>query len=279
MRYLSLTKPGIIFGNIITFLGGYFLDFHGYFDFISFVASLVGMALVIACGCVINNFVDRDIDRLMQRTKERLCAQGLISCKFAMSYAFLLGVVGFGLLYWAGGLLTGLIALFGLFFYVVIYTLWLKRSSIHGTLVGGVSGAIPPVVGYSAYTGHLGSAALILFLILFVWQIPHSYAINIFRFEDYKAAHIPVLPVKKGLGFAKVVMLVFVIAFLLISPQLYIVGHATVLYGLIAVMLGLVWVLYCLIGFWSKNDGQWAKRIFFISIINIMVLSLAMAIF
>ena len=84
MRYLSLTKPGIIFGNIITFLGGYFLDFHGYFDFISFVASLVGMALVIACGCVINNFVDRDIDRLMQRTNSPREAEGLALTAYEM---------------------------------------------------------------------------------------------------------------------------------------------------------------------------------------------------
>lgn len=279
MRLLSLVKPGIIFGNLVTFCGGYFLS-SSPFQARIFLLSIAGMALIIACGCVLNNHIDRDIDRLMTRTKNRPCAQGLVSGPFALSYAFVLGLCGLFLIKISCTNITLAIACLGLFVYVVIYSLWLKRHSVWGTFIGGISGAVPPVVGYSAATGgHLGSAAIILFAILLLWQIPHSYAIGIYRIKDYQAAKIPVLPTQNGILTTQVVMLVFVIAYAVISPLLYFYHHAQLGYLVTSIVLGLIWLIYSLKGFRSPNTNLWARKMFAISIFNITFLCLAMAIF
>ena len=194
-RYLLVTKPGIIFGNLISVVGGFFLSSKGSLELDLFLATLVGVSLVIASGCVFNNYIDRDIDCLMERTRNRVLVQGLIGPRATLGYATGLGIVGVALLYWVNPLSAALGGL-GFVVYVGLYTLWLKRRSVYGTLVGSLSGATPPVIGYCAVSNEFDSGALILLLIFSLWQMPHSYAIAIFRFKDYQAAAIPVLPVK-----------------------------------------------------------------------------------
>ena len=163
-RYLLITKPGIIMGNLISVLGGFFLAANGSQSLQLLLMTLMGVSLVIASGCVFNNYIDRDIDGLMERTRNRVLVKGLISPRASLIYASLLGVAGVVLL----GQINGLAALLGglgFVVYVGLYSLWLKRRSVYGTLVGSLSGAMPPVIGYCAVRGEFDSGALVLLLI------------------------------------------------------------------------------------------------------------------
>lgn len=277
-KFISITKPGIIFGNLITVAGGFGLASQGSYNLILLLATLVGISLIIASGCVFNNIIDRDIDSLMERTKERVMVKGYLAPKVALVYGILLGCLGAWVLYYWANILTVYIALIGLFFYVVVYSLWFKRNSIYGTLIGSISGSIPPVVGYCAVSNKFDLGALILFGLLSVWQMPHSYAIAIFRFNDYSAAGIPVLPVKKGIQIAKRNMLLYVIVFMLISSLLTIYGYTGQYYLIAALAVGFWWIRLAASGF-SKltNDISWARKMFGFSIIAITLLSVMMS--
>lgn len=278
MRFLSITKPGIIFGNLITVSGAFFLGSQGQIDLGLFFFTLLGMSLIIASGCVFNNIIDRDIDRLMERTKNRVLAQERMTLKTAIIYAISLGILGIALLYYETNPLTVLIALIGLFFYVVVYSLLLKRKSIYGTIIGGVAGAVPPVVGYCAVTNRFDMGALLLFLILFTWQIPHFYAISIYRLKDFAAAAIPILPVKKSIHYTKISMVLYVVAFTFtaIMPTLF--GYTGIIYFVVAIAIGLTWLYFALSGFFVQDDQKWSRQMFLISIVNITLLSLMLAI-
>jgi heme o synthase len=195
-KYYWLVKPGIIYGNALTAMAGFLLADRGRFDVVLFLAMLAGICLVMASGCVFNNVWDRQADSKMERTKNRALVTGEISTTNALAYGTVLGLIGFGLLYFYTNALTTLIAAIGFAFYVLVYTP-LKHRTVYGTLLGAVAGAVPPVVGYCAVTNELDIGAWLLFLILVVWQMPHFYAIGINRFDDYKAAGIPICQCKK----------------------------------------------------------------------------------
>ncbi len=223
--YYQLTKPGIIYGNAITTVAGFFLASKGHFNLGLFLAALIGISLVIASGCVFNNYIDKDLDATMERTKNRALVTGAISVRGAIVFGAILGLLGLATLGLLTNTLTAEIALLGLFFYVVLYSL-AKRRSVYGTIVGSISGAVPPVVGYCAVTGRFDLGALILFLILVFWQMPHFYAIAIFRQQDYTAAGLPVLPVVKGLRTTKIHILFYILAFTIAAAALYIFKFA-----------------------------------------------------
>ncbi|MBC7209463.1 MAG: UbiA family prenyltransferase, partial [Pseudomonas sp.] len=161
-HFIQITKPGIIFGNVLSVAGGFFLAAKGHVDFALFLAVVIGTSLVVASGCVFNNCIDRDIDHKMERTKNRVMVQGGMSLPLALIYATLLGVAGFSLLYVQANPLAAFCALVGFVVYVGFYSLWLKRKSVHGTLVGSLSGAMPPVIGYCAVSNSFDLAAVTL---------------------------------------------------------------------------------------------------------------------
>lgn len=276
-NFISITKPGIIFGNLITVAGGFFLASAGQAKLFLLFITLVGISSIIAAGCVFNNIIDRDIDQIMERTKERVMVKGLLTKRIAFTYGVVLTMVGCTLLWVYANFLTVVIAVVGLFFYVVVYTLGFKRTSVHGTLIGSISGAIPPVVGYCAVTNQLDAGALILFLMLSIWQMPHSFAIAIFRFDDYLSAGIPVLPVKKGIYYAKVNMVLYVCFFTIISSLLTMFGYTGFYYLATSLAIGLWWVRLAIRGFKAENDRVWARKMFGFSIIAITILSIVMS--
>ena len=277
-NFISITKPGIIFGNLITVAGGFFLASAGNAKLFLLLITLTGISLIIAAGCVFNNIIDRDIDQIMERTKERVMVKGLLSNRVAFAYGLVLAVVGSVLLWVYANFLTVAVALIGLFFYVVVYTLGFKRKSVHGTLIGSISGAIPPVVGYCAVTNQLDAGAFILFLMLSIWQMPHSFAIAIFRFNDYMSADIPVLPVKRGIYNAKVNMLLYVCFFTIAASLLTVFGYTGFYYLAASLAIGLWWVRLAIRGFKAENDKVWARKMFGFSIITITVLSIMMSV-
>ncbi|MEN9946685.1 MAG: hypothetical protein RLZZ293_1071 [Pseudomonadota bacterium] len=279
-NFIAITKPGIIFGNLITVAGGFFLASHWQINYCLLLVTLIGISTIIACGCVLNNIFDRDIDQMMERTQNRVMVKHLIPIPIAIIYALLLGFIGSYLLIYYANWLTGVIALLGLFFYVVVYTMAFKRNSIYGTLIGSISGAIPPVVGYCAVTNSFDLGGIILFIMLSIWQMPHSFAIAIFRLADYSRANIPVLPVKKTMLRTKLNMLIYVILFAIASASLSVFNYTNKIYLLISLISCCWWIRLATQGFQAINptdEIKWARKMFGYSILLITILSVAMA--
>ncbi len=268
-NYFALTKPGIIFGNAITFAGGFALASKGHLNPLLFLATLVGLSSIIASACVFNNYIDRELDAKMVRTKNRPLVKGLISIRNAVIFAVCLLFYGSFLLAAYVNLLTLTVALFGFFVYVILYSLS-KYHSGHGTLIGSIAGAVPPVVGYCALTNYLDSAAFILFIIIAMWQMPHFFSIAIYRLDDYVAASIPVLPIKKGMLATKIHMMLYIIAFIVASVMLTVCNYTGYIYLTVAALSGATWLWICIKGFTCDNDKLWARKMFFVSLVIVM---------
>jgi protoheme IX farnesyltransferase len=258
-------------GNAITGAGGFALATHGNFVSSLFLAALLGISLIVASACVLNNYIDRDADQKMQRTKERALAKGTISTQNALIFAVALNCIGTLILAFFTNFLTLLITALGFFIYVLFYSTW-KYRTVYGTLIGSVAGAVPPLAGYVAASNHLDTGAFLVFLIVALWQMPHFYAISLYRYEDYAAASIPVLPVVKGTEKTKIHMLAYVTIFSLaaISPTL--VGYTGYGYLSVSALLGLLWLRLSLQGFKAENTKKWARKMFQFSLIVITAL-------
>lgn len=275
--YLSLTKPGIIVGNLVSVAGGLFLGGRGELSGLTIFASLVGIALVIGGGCALNNFIDRDIDALMLRTRNRSLVQKRVPASHAAMLGILLSIFGLSVLALYTNLLTTLVAFAGLLVYVVLYSLWLKRSP-HGTWVGSISGAVPPLAGYCAASGHLDVAALVLFAIYALWQLPHAYAIAILHIQDYARASIPVLPVVRGAARVKRTMPIYVAVFTLCALLLFFTHNTGALYLAVMLLLGMAWIRSTWRDRKCADDRRWARKSFGYSILAVMAMSLMMSV-
>lgn len=274
--FVSLTKPGIISGNLLSVMGGYFLGAQGGFKALNFLGATVGLSLVIACAAVLNNIFDRDIDGLMERTKNRALVKKVIRIRAAMIFGVLLGALGVVVLGFCTNLLSLMLALSGLFIYIVIYTLWLKRNSIHGTLLGGLSGAVPPVVGYCSATGRFDLAALLLVLALCFWQMPHAYAIAVCHADDFKRANLPLLPIMKSAGYSKISMLFYAILFFIVVMMFPLYDYTGRDYSVLVGLVSFSWVILIASGLWAKQDLIWARKVFIFSILVITIFSLSL---
>lgn len=274
-KYLFLTKPGILFGNFFTTLGGFFLAAQGSIDILLLLLTLLGTTLVVASGCVVNNVIDQDIDTKMQRTQNRALVKKTISPTVALIYALVLGVIGFSILWFGVNGYAFLFAMIGFIVYVGFYSLWTKRTSIHQTVIGSISGASPPVIGYTAVTHQFDVAALLLFLAYALWQMPHSWAIAIYRFDDYKNAGIPILPVARSIYRTKIECVIYILLFAAVLNGLYCFGYTNVFFLITFNALTAYWLYLSVIGFKAENDQLWAKRFFLYSVILITLLSLS----
>ncbi|MCY4044753.1 MAG: UbiA family prenyltransferase, partial [Cellvibrionales bacterium] len=174
--YYQLSKPGIIFGNLLSSLGGFYLASNPPINLTQLIAILVGIGLVVGSGCVVNNFYDRDIDALMDRTKNRPLILNPKPLKNIMLFSGIQGTIGLYLILLFGNVLACGIAILGWLVYVILYTVWLKRSSSISTIVGSISGAAPPVIAYCAVSGTWNLDASLLFLLFVLGQMPHHYA-------------------------------------------------------------------------------------------------------
>ncbi len=279
-NYYSITKPGMIRGNIILAAAGFLLASHRDINLWLLISMLVGLSLVIASGCVFNNYIDRDIDKIMSRTKDRVIARGLLKKRNIIIYGSILGILGFLVLVFFTNLLALQLALIGFVFYVVFYT-FSKRTTVQSTLIGSISGAMSPVIGYCAVTNRLDTGAFLLFLILVLWQIPHFYSIAMYRFDDYKAAKIPVLPVEKGMEITKICIVMYIFAFIISTALLTVFGYTGFVYKIIMLIVGCVWLFLGFRGFKSKtfeSDKRWARTMFFFSLVVIMTWSVTIVV-
>ncbi len=275
--YLSITKPGIVLGNAITAAGGFILASSGAIDPWLLLATLLGLSLVMAAACIFNNYFDRLSDRKMVRTQNRPLAKGAISNRNALLFGAFLGLSGTLLLLLYTHWLTLSLALLGFAIYVFLYT-FLKYRSVHATLVGSLAGSVPLVAGYAAGSHALDMAALILFLVMVFWQMPHFFAIALYRLDDYEAASIPVLPVKRGSFLTKVQMALYIVAFTASALLLSLLGYVGTRYLIAIVLLSGIWLVLSLRGFKSRDDKAWARQMFRYSLITITTLSVMISI-
>lgn len=197
--------------------------------------------------------------------------RGIVPLRHALMYGALLLLLGVVSLYHFSNPLTLLVTLFGFIIYVGAYSLWAKRGTMYGTLIGAVAGAVPPVAGYTAVTDHLDLGALLLFLILIFWQMPHFFAIAMNRIEDYSAAHIPAMPVLRGMKKTRSAIVAYVVLFLIATHLLHYFGYAGSLYALIMGITSLLWLALALRGSFAKSEKQWARSMFLASLLVIVI--------
>ena len=273
-QYFLLTKPGILFGNLVTTLGGLFLAAPSIVSTVVFLTTLLGTTLVVASGCVFNNIIDQDIDQNMHRTQTRALVQKIISPTKAFVYASVLGVLGFLLLYIVVNPLACLFAVVGFLVYVILYSLWAKRVTIHQTILGSISGACPPVIGYCAMHPHIDAGAVLIFLGYALWQMPHSWGIAIYRYDDYQRAQIPILPVACSIKRTKVECFIYVILFTFTMNGLYVLNYTNIYYLILLNSGCLYWIYLSYQGFNTLDDQVWAKQYFLFSVKLITLLSL-----
>lgn len=274
--YYYLTKPGIVYGNLVTTTAGFLLATKGHLYLVLFLQTLLAIGLIIASACVVNNYIDRKIDSKMARTRQRAMVSGRVSIVYALIFAAILGLIGFIVLLFFTNLLTFILGLIAYFVYVVLYGIT-KRRSVHGTLIGSIAGALPPVAGYTVVVNQLDIGATLLFLILVFWQMPHFYAIAMFRFKDYKAAGLPVLPVKKGMRATKVQIILYIAFFTITGILFSVLGYTHIIFLAVITGLGLSWLYRGIRGFSVENDKKWAREMFVYSLFVNLGMSIMLA--
>lgn len=275
-QYYYLTKPGIVYGNAIAAMAGFFFASRFAVDWVTFFAMLFGISLVIASACVMNNIIDRDIDAIMKRTQRRSMPSGGIGIMHAWLYGGSLLITGALILGFGTNLLTLAVALFGHIAYVGAYT-YSKRRTVHSTLIGTISGSTPPVIGYLAVTGQADIVALLLYLIMVAWQMPHFYAIAIFRRDEYAAAGLPILSVVRGNEAVRKQIVWYVTSFFVAIVLLYSVGGTSLFWVLLMSMVALYWIYLCFDT--SRNDDlvKWAKSQFGWSLYVLIIFSVSLS--
>jgi len=214
----------------------------------------------------------------MDRTRGRLLAQGDINIDHAFVFAIVLLLAGTALLYSMANPLSAVVVLLGYVFYVFFYTMWYKRNSVYGTLVGSVSGAVPPLVGYLAVTNYISLEAVLLFALFCLWQMPHSYAIAMFRMQDYKNAGIPVLPLVSGIEKARKHMIAYVVAFNLVALALFLLGNGGYEYLVVAAGVCFIWTQVTFKKVTEENYVEWSKAVFKVSLLVVMGISTVLGI-
>lgn len=244
--YLELTKPKVVVLMLITSLVGMFLATRAGVPWTVLLFGNLGIALCAGGAAAVNHVVDRRIDAVMARTHKRPLAEGRVSPAAALTFALVLAVLGQALLLAFTNPLTAWLTLASLLGYAVVYTGFLKRATPQNIVIGGLAGAAPPLLGWTAATGHVSAEPLLLVLIIFAWTPPHFWALAIHRKEEYAKADIPMLPVTHGEHYTKVHILLYTGALLAVSLMPYVIHMSGLLY------------LICAIGLGARfRNGQW----------------------
>ena len=274
--YYELTKPGLVWGNLITTLAGFLFASRFSPSPSLLLFTLAGTALIIASACVFNNVFDREADKKMARTKGRALASGAISVSDATVFGSGLSFLGFALLFFMAGLLSGLVALFAFVVYVRVYTR-LKYYSLWAVFVGALAGASPIAIGYTAVSNNLDLIVSILFATMVLWQMPHFYSIALYRRADYLEAGIPVLSITKGNRTTYRHIMVYIFLYLIAAASLYLFGEVGITYLIVVLVMGIVWLGSAFAGSRHPEDLRAARRMFFVSIAVMVSFAITLA--
>lgn len=248
--YLEMCKPRVVLLMLLTVVVGMYLAAPGWVDLSLIAFSLIGIGFCAGSAAAINHLVDRRIDSIMARTKKRPVAHGRVSVGQAIWFALIMAVLGQAILIIFVNKLTAMLTFITLIGYAGVYTGYLKRATSQNIVIGGLAGAAPPLLGWTAVTNQLDPQALLLVLIIFTWTPPHFWALAIYRYEEYKNAEIPMLPVTHGIQFTKLNVYLYTILLLVVSVLPVVVGMSGLFYLAGALGLGarfLYWAhkLYC----------------------------------
>ncbi len=236
--YYELGKPRVVALIVFTAIVGMFLAVPGFPPAGPFVFGALGIGLAASSAAAINHVVDRRYDQKMARTMLRPIPTGHLTAGQALAYAAVLGVASMTMLWWLVNPLTAVLTCASLIGYAVLYTVWLKHVTPQNIVIGGAAGAAPPVLGWTAITGHVDPHALLLFLVIFAWTPPHFWALAIARRDDYAKAGIPMLPVAYGVAFTRLHILLYTILLCLVTLLPWLTGMAGLVYLGAAVLLG-----------------------------------------
>ena len=273
--FLELTKPRVVALMLITAVIGMCMAVPGFVPWQPLVLGNIGIAFCAGAAAAINHVVDESIDQKMSRTTNRPVAQGRVSQSEAILFATLLAILGTALLAVTVNLLTAVLTVASLVGYAFIYTMFLKRATPQNIVIGGLAGAAPPLLGWTAVTGEIHAHGLLLALIIFAWTPPHFWALAIHRKEEYAAVGIPMLPVTHGNRFTALHILLYTILMFLITLLPYITLLSGWIYAVAATLLGLRF-LYWSIEILREKNPDAPMATFKFSITYLMVLFIAM---
>ena len=276
--YLTLTKPRIMSLLVLTSVCAMLAAAHGRPRPLALVALVIGGALACGGASALNHVLDRDIDRLMgPRTATRPVAAGRIAPAHAVAFALVLSAAGFGILVTLDNLLAAALALSGGAFYVLVYTLWLKRSTSQNIVIGGAAGAIPPLAGWAAAHGSLGLGAAFLFGIVLLWTPPHFWSLALLLAPRYEDAKVPMLPVVRGPAVTARQMLAYTLAMTALTLVPVAAGTFGLFYLTCAALLGGVFCVLAL-RLWRRNTPARAAVLFHYSLLYLALLFVAVAV-
>ena len=263
--YINLCKPKIVLLLTITALVGMLLSINFYSNILDGLASLLGFALLAGASAALNQIFDRETDKNMNRTKTRPLASGEISLFSALTFTAILLFVGSSLLLYFSNLLTLLITTFGFIFYSLIYTIYLKWSTPQNIVIGGLSGALPPLIGWTAVNNDISLLPLTLVLVIFLWTPPHFWPLAIDRLEEYKKEGVPMMPIAKGVSRTKKEMVVYAILLLAASLAPFFYGLTGYFYLISTTALNLYFIYLC-IAYLNDRENELSMKIFNFSV-------------
>jgi protoheme IX farnesyltransferase len=271
--YYELTKPRVVMLLLLTALVGMCLATPGWVDPVVLIAGMLGIGLLSSAAAVVNHVVDHRIDSIMARTFNRPVARGKVSINRALVFAGVLAVVGFIALAVFVNMLTAWLTLASLVGYAVVYTMYLKRATPQNIVIGGLAGAAPPLLGWTAVTGEIHAYGLLLVLIIFTWTPPHFWALAIHREKDYAKAKIPMLPITHGVEFTKTCVVLYTLLLCAVCLLPYLTGMSGGLYLLGSSILN-AYFMFMALKLKFKPSASTAMDTFKFSILHLMLLFL-----
>lgn len=275
----SLVKGIVLVANVLPVLTGFWLAIYftgaSFSDHLSvFLLTIIGSTFVMAGALVLNNWYEVDLDREMIRTKKRPTVTGNFSLKAVLTMGIVFTIIGFVVLAFTT-FEAVIYAFIGWFTYVILYTMWMKRKYTLNTVMGSISGAVTPLIGWSALTSSYHYVPVVLGILLFIWQMPHTFAIAMRRHDEYKAAGVAMLPVVRGFDFTKRQIIVYVACLL---PLPFFLTSLGTVFVVIATILNVLWILLSIGGFFTNSDKKWARAQFLFSVNYLAILFVLMII-
>lgn len=271
--YLALCKPKVVILMLITALVGAFIATPGWPNIGQLLIAVIGIGACAASGATINNMIDHQLDAKMARTRHRATASGIVSPVQALAFALALAVSGMLLLWFLVNPLTAWLTLFALIGYAVIYTLFLKRATPQNITIGGLAGAMPPLLGWTAVTGQVDPNALLLVLIIFAWTPPHFWALALHKKDEYAKADVPMLPVTHGDAFTRIQIALYSLLLLGCTLLPFVTGMSGLIY-LTGILILNSRQFYLLWQLFDKKNTQAPYRLFKFSILYLLWLFL-----
>jgi protoheme IX farnesyltransferase len=270
-QYLQLTKPRVVMLSTFCAMIGMFLATESMVPWHILIAGTAGITLLAAAGFVLNCLIERHIDAQMRRTAHRGSARGDIGVVGSLVFATILGGTGSMLLLLFVNALTMWLTIATFVAYALVYTVLLKPRTPQNIVIGGASGAMPPVLGWAAVTNDVSAPALVLFLIIFVWTPPHFWALALYRVEDYRRSGLPMLPVTHGSAFTRLTMLLYTIMLVVVTLLPYLIGMSGVFYLVSALALGALFIWYAW-QLWRRYSDALARKTFSYSVLYLALL-------